>query len=59
MFFVHFQMLYVTNAQTSGKIRPNKRDTFKMEMSENRLVLTKSPKIFIRRATIGPYQRSC
>ena len=53
MIFVYFQKPYVTNAQTSGKIRPNERNTSKMEMSDNRLVLTKSPKIFIR-ATISP-----
>ena len=53
MVFVYFQRPYVTNAQTSGKIRPNKRNTSKMVMTDNWLVLTKSPKIFIR-ATIGP-----
>ena len=40
MIFVYFQ-------------NPNERNTSKMEMSDNRLVLTKSPKILIR-ATIVP-----
>ena len=52
MVFVYFQRPYVTNAQTSGKIRPDERNTSKMVMSDSWLVLTKSPKIFIR-ATIG------
>ena len=59
MAFVYFQKSYVINAQMSGKIRANERNNFKMEISENRLVLTKSPNIFLRRATIGPYRRSC
>ena len=53
MVFVYFQKPYVTNTQTSGKIRPDEQNTSKMDMSDNRLVLTKSPKIFIM-ATIGP-----
>ena len=53
MVFVYFQRPYVTNAQKSGKIRPDERNTSKMVMSDNWLVLTKSPKIFIR-ATNGP-----
>ena len=44
MFFVYFQKPYVTNAQMSGKIRPNEQNAYKMEMSDNRLIFTKSPK---------------
>ena len=54
MFFVYFQKPYVTNAQMSGKIWPNEQNAYKMEMSDNRLIFTKSPKVFERRATIGP-----
>ena len=54
MFFVYFQKPNVTNAQTSGRIQPNERNTSKMEMSDNRLVLSKSPKLYKKGATIGP-----
>ena len=53
MIFVYSLKPYGTNAQMSGKIRLNEQNTSKMEMSDNRLLLTKSPKIFLR-AIIGP-----
>ena len=54
MLFVYFQKPYVTNAQMSGKIRPNEQNAYKMEISDNGLIFTKSSKVNERRDNIGP-----